>query len=85
MDKEESRAKAIEGAAKLIFVTGATGYIGGRLVPRLLAAGYHVRCLTRSARKLGDRPWGSREFSVRDPDGHTLRFSCPLSRRRPVA
>ena len=26
-----------------VFVTGTTGYIGGRLVPRLLAAGYRVR------------------------------------------
>lgn len=42
---------------KRIFVTGATGYIGGRLVPRLLEKGYRVRCLTRSARKLAARPW----------------------------
>ena len=40
-----------------IAVTGATGYIGGRLVPRLLDAGYPVRCLVRSKRKLQDRPW----------------------------
>lgn len=40
-----------------IFVTGATGYIGGRLVPRLLARGYRVRCLSRSAEKLRSRPW----------------------------
>lgn len=40
-----------------IAVTGATGYIGGRLVPRLLDAGYIVRCLVRSKRKLQDRPW----------------------------
>ncbi len=40
-----------------ILVTGATGYIGGRLVPRLLDAGYYVRCLARSPRKLGARPW----------------------------
>ncbi len=26
------------------------------------------------------RAWGSREFSLKDPDGHTLRFSCPLDR-----
>ena len=43
---------------KSVFVTGATGYIGARLVPRLLAAGYDVRCLARSPRKLADRPWG---------------------------
>lgn len=40
----------------LVAVTGATGYIGTRLVPRLAAAGYRVRCLVRSPRKLHDRP-----------------------------
>ncbi len=40
-----------------VLVTGATGYIGGRLVPRLLDAGYQVRCLARSPKKLADRPW----------------------------
>lgn len=38
-------------------VTGATGYIGGRLVPALLAAGWQVRCLARNPTKLRDRPW----------------------------
>ncbi|MCP2322621.1 uncharacterized protein YbjT (DUF2867 family) [Hamadaea flava] len=38
-------------------VTGATGYIGGRLAPRLLEAGHEVRCLTRSATRLRDVPW----------------------------
>ncbi|MFI9646472.1 SDR family oxidoreductase [Streptomyces sp. NPDC052040] len=38
-------------------VTGATGYIGGRLVPELLAAGHTVRCLARSPGKLRDHPW----------------------------
>lgn len=42
-----------------VFVTGATGYIGTRLVPRLLDAGYPVRCLARSPRKLAGRPWAS--------------------------
>ena len=40
-------------------MTGATGYVGGRLVPRLLQAGYRVRCLARSSRKLEARPWAS--------------------------
>jgi uncharacterized protein YbjT (DUF2867 family) len=40
-----------------VFVTGATGYIGGRLVPRLLEAGCRVRCLARDPRKLADRAW----------------------------
>ncbi|MEU6577332.1 SDR family oxidoreductase [Streptomyces sp. NPDC046805] len=38
-------------------VTGATGYIGGRLVPELLADGHQVRCLARNPRKLRDHPW----------------------------
>ena len=42
---------------KLILVTGATGYIGGRLVPRLLEAGYRVRCLVRDPNRLQGRPW----------------------------
>lgn len=45
--------------SKPVLVTGATGYIGGRLVPRLLAAGRQVRCLVRDPRKLADRPWAS--------------------------
>ncbi|MEU5591888.1 SDR family oxidoreductase [Streptomyces sp. NPDC020298] len=45
------------GAGPRCLVTGATGYIGGRLVPELLAAGYQVRCLARSPGKLRDHPW----------------------------
>ncbi|MBI9082822.1 MAG: SDR family oxidoreductase [Desulfobacterales bacterium] len=40
-----------------ILVTGATGYVGGRLVPRLLAAGNRVRAAGRSLEKLNCRPW----------------------------
>lgn len=43
--------------SKLILVTGATGYVGGRLVPRLLAAGYRVRCLVRDPARLQGRTW----------------------------
>ncbi|MGN5632767.1 SDR family oxidoreductase [Streptomyces sp. AC154] len=40
-------------------VTGATGYIGGRLVPELLEAGHRVRCMVRTPRKLRDYPWAA--------------------------
>jgi uncharacterized protein YbjT (DUF2867 family) len=43
-----------------ILVTGATGYIGGRLVPELLAAGHTVRCLARNPGKLEDASWSDR-------------------------
>ena len=43
----------------LVLVTGATGYIGGRLVPRLLELGYRVRCLVRDPARLQGRPWQS--------------------------
>lgn len=43
--------------SKLILVTGATGYVGGRLVPRLLTAGYRVRCLVRDPARLQGRAW----------------------------
>ncbi|GAA1101930.1 SDR family oxidoreductase [Nocardiopsis composta] len=51
--------------ARLALVTGATGYIGGRLVPELLDAGWRVRCLARSPEKLRDHPWRNRAEVVR--------------------
>lgn len=56
--------------SKLVLVTGATGYIGGRLVPRLLEAGYRVRCLVRDADRLQGRPWTDRVEVV---EGDALR------------
>jgi uncharacterized protein YbjT (DUF2867 family) len=43
--------------SKIVLVTGATGYIGGRLVPRLLDDGYTVRVLVRDASRLQGRDW----------------------------
>jgi uncharacterized protein YbjT (DUF2867 family) len=40
-----------------VLVTGATGYIGGRLVPRLLDQGLEVRCMSRDAELLALDPW----------------------------
>jgi len=44
---------------RLILVTGATGYIASRLIPRLLDAGYRVRALARDSRRLNGRGWSS--------------------------
>jgi uncharacterized protein YbjT (DUF2867 family) len=46
-----------DAGGRRVLVTGATGYIGGRLVPRLLEAGLRVRCLVRDAERLRDRSW----------------------------
>lgn len=46
-------------------VTGASGYIGGRLVPELLEAGHTVRCLARSPKSCATTP--GRERSNRSP------------------
>jgi len=46
--------------SKLILVTGVTGYVGGRLVPRLLEVGYRVRVLVRDPARLQGRSWLNR-------------------------
>lgn len=53
--------------SKLVLVTGATGYVGGRLVPALLEFGYRVRVLVRDAARLKGRSWMEQvEISVGD-------------------
>jgi uncharacterized protein YbjT (DUF2867 family) len=42
---------------KTVLVTGASGYVGGRIVPALLAEGASVRCLARTPAKLRAAPW----------------------------
>ena len=44
---------------KLILVTGATGYIASRLIPRLLDSGCRVRALARDPRQLDGRGWSA--------------------------
>ena len=46
--------------SRLILVTGVTGYVGGRLVPKLLDAGYRVRCIVRDPERIRDFPWANR-------------------------
>jgi uncharacterized protein YbjT (DUF2867 family) len=58
--------------SELILVTGGTGYIGGRLVPRLLEEGYRVRVMVRDPERLQGRPWVERvevvQGDVRQPE-----------------
>ena len=46
-----------KGQPALCLVTGATGYIGGRLIVELLAHGYRVRVLARNSSRLKNHPW----------------------------
>ncbi|MBK6762860.1 MAG: SDR family oxidoreductase [Micrococcales bacterium] len=43
-----------------LLVTGATGYIGGRLIPELLDRGHQVRVLARHPERLSERAWADR-------------------------
>jgi uncharacterized protein YbjT (DUF2867 family) len=47
-------------SSRTVLVSGATGYVGGRLVPCLLQEGYRVRCFVRDANRLRAQPWGDR-------------------------
>lgn len=55
-----------------VLVTGATGYVGSRLVPGLLDAGHHVVTGSRDPKRIEDYPWGSdveaRAFDIEDDD-----------------
>ncbi len=53
------------GAKPTVFIAGATGYIGGRLIPRLLDQGYPVKALARNPEKLSARPWAAHpQFTI---------------------
>ena len=54
-----------DGAGRRVLVTGATGYVGGRLIPELLAAGFAVRATARHPADLDSRPWRSSVEAVK--------------------
>ncbi|GGX36083.1 SDR family oxidoreductase [Streptomyces noursei] len=72
MTDDDTNPTGHPGGGLTCLVTGATGYIGGRLVPELLDAGHRVRCLARTPGKLRDHPWADRveivQGDVTDPD-----------------
>ena len=65
------------GSGRLCLVTGASGYIGGRLVPELLDAGFRVRVMARRPDTLRDRPWAGDVETVRGDasDAESLRVA----------
>ncbi|MFJ6104738.1 SDR family oxidoreductase [Streptomyces sp. NPDC092359] len=73
-DAHGTDARGRTAPGPLCLVTGASGYIGGRLVPELLEAGYRVRCLARTPAKLRDHPWAGDVEIVRGDvtDGPSL-------------
>ncbi len=50
-------ARNAKGEPALCLVTGATGYIGGRLIRELLSHGYRVRVFARNIERLHSYPW----------------------------
>lgn len=61
------RGSAPPEPVRRVLVTGATGYVGRRLVPRLLAAGYDVRT-TVSDRKSSEPAWWSDQVTTVEMD-----------------
>ncbi|MGN6443668.1 MAG: NAD(P)H-binding protein, partial [Arthrobacter sp.] len=68
-------AMSAKPTPRTVLVTGATGYIGGRLVPRLLEAGHQVKVLVRSPDKIAGVPWRDKVDVVESSldDGDALR------------
>jgi len=61
-----------------VLVTGATGYIGGRLVPRLLEAGHDVRVMVRDPARVAGRSWAPSVEVVRGDIEDPLSLSAAV-------
>ncbi len=58
-----------------VLVTGATGYVGGRLVPRLVELGHDVRVMVRDPARVTARPWAENvEIVVGDVEDRQTLF-----------
>ncbi len=68
------------GITVRVLVTGATGYVGGRLVPRLLQEGHDVACLARDPERLAHRPSGVIRSRCSQGISWTATASTPPSR-----
>jgi len=58
-DFDPTERQFMSSGVRRIAIAGATGYIGGRLAPRLIEDGYKVRCIVRSPGKITARTWAS--------------------------
>jgi uncharacterized protein YbjT (DUF2867 family) len=67
-----------------VLVTGASGYIGGRLVPELLMAGHSVTVFIRNRKKIVDKPWFN-EVTVIQGDILKLETLLPACKGQDVA
>ncbi len=63
--------------ASRVLVLGATGYVGGRLVPELIRSGFDVRCMTRTPQGLSGTTW-AREVEVVEGDLSDLSSIGPV-------
>ena len=61
-----SANETVQNNSKRILLTGATGYVGGRLLPALESAGHRVRCLTRHPQALRHRLGENTEIAIGD-------------------
>lgn len=68
----ESMDQNVPVRSQRVLIIGATGYVGGQLVSRLLQCGHQVTCVVRNRKKLMDQPWAAkvevREGNVLNPD-----------------
>ncbi len=55
MTPSNAQRDAVSAPSPLILVTGATGYVGGRLVHRLMERGFRVRCMVRQPSRFTNR------------------------------
>ena len=83
----EPEFACIESGEAVLFLSATDGGVGAQLFVELPFVEDLDALAAKATRSniLGppeNQPWGSREFLLRDPDGHVLRFSCPVDRHK---